>query len=70
MIDDPNSEVITFNDLKKLSQEQRENLSNEEIKEILKYSSKNRTYLTFEEFYKILKKNEIMIFSKSTLNFL
>ena len=56
MIGDPNSDVITFNDLKKLSEELGDNMSDEEIKDMLKNASKNGTYLTFEEFYEIMKK--------------
>jgi Ca2+-binding EF-hand superfamily protein len=56
MISDPNRNVINFNDLKKLSEELGENMSDEEIKDMLKNASKNGTYLTFEEFYEIMKK--------------
>ena len=56
MIDDQNRDVITFNDLKKVSKEMGDNMSDEEIKEMLERASKNGKELTFEEFYEIMKK--------------
>ena len=42
--------------MKKISQEIGENMSDEEIKNMLKRVSKNGTEITFEEFYEIMKK--------------
>ena len=55
-VDDPDHDVITFNDLKKISKELGENMSDEEIREMLERASKNGKELTFEEFYEIMKK--------------
>ena len=55
--EDPNAEVINLNHLKKLSKELGENSSDEELKEMLLRVSKNgKPEITFEEFYKIMKK--------------
>lgn len=56
--DDPNSNVITLNAMKKISRELGENLSDEELNDMLIRSSKNgKPELTFEEFYEIMKNN-------------
>ena len=53
--DDPNTEVISLSALKKISQELGENLSDEELEDMLKRCSKNgKSELTFEEFYYIM----------------
>jgi Ca2+-binding EF-hand superfamily protein len=57
LVDDKNSDVITFNSLKKAIQEIGENTSDQEIKDLIKNSSKNgRDVMTFEEFYEIMSK--------------
>ena len=54
--DDPNSNVITLNGMKKVSRELGENSSDEELKDMLIRASKNgKPELTFEEFYEIMK---------------
>lgn len=55
-IDDPNESTITLNSLKKISRELGENMSNEELKDMLERASQNGTELTFEEFYEIMTK--------------
>ena len=55
-IDHPNAHTITFNSLKKIAQELRENISAEESKDILERASANGTELTFDEFYEIMIK--------------
>ena len=55
-IDDPNEETITLNSLKKIARELGENMSNEELKDMLERASQNGTELTFEEFYEIMTK--------------
>ena len=57
LVEDKNSGVITFNSLKKAFQEIGENISDQEIKDLIKNSSKSgRDVLTFEEFYEIMSK--------------
>ena len=55
-IDDPNETTITLNSLKKIARELGENMSNEELKDMLERASQNGTELTFEEFYEIMTK--------------
>ena len=55
-IDNPDENTITLNSLKKISRELGENMSNEELKDMLARASKNGTELTFEEFYDIMTK--------------
>ena len=55
---DPNSNVINFDSLKKVSIELGENMSDEEIKEMLINASKSgKLEVTFEEFYEIMTKD-------------
>ena len=55
--DEKNPNIISFESLKKFYQEMGENLSDDEIKEIIRLSSKdNKLELTFEEFCEIMKK--------------
>ncbi len=55
-IDDPNSDTITLSSLKKIAQELGENMSAEELKDMLERASSNGTELTFDEFYEIMTK--------------
>ena len=55
-IDDPNADTITLNSLKKIAQELGENMSAEELKDMLERASANGTELTFDEFYEIMTK--------------
>ncbi len=55
-IDDPNSNTITISSLKRISRELGEQMSNEELKDMLERASSNGTELTFEEFYDIMTK--------------
>ena len=55
-IDDPNADTITLRSLKKISKELGENMSDEELKDMLERASKNGVELTFEEFYDIMIK--------------
>ena len=55
-IDDPNADTITLSSLKKISKELGENMSDEELKDMLERASKNGVELTFEEFYDIMTK--------------
>ena len=55
-IDDPNADIITLSSLKKISKELGENMSDEELKDLLKRASKNEVEVTFEEFYDIMTK--------------
>ena len=55
-IDDPNADTITLSSLKKIAQELGENMSAEELKDMLERASANGTELTFDEFYEIMIK--------------
>ena len=55
-IDDPNADTITLRSLKKISKELGENMSDEELKDMLERASKNGVELTFEEFYDTMTK--------------
>ena len=55
-IDDPNADTITLSSFKKIAQELGENMSAEELKDMLERASANGTELTFDEFYEIMTK--------------
>jgi Ca2+-binding EF-hand superfamily protein len=55
-IDDPNSETITLSALRRIARELGEQMSNDELKDMLERASSNGTELTFEEFYDIMTK--------------
>ena len=55
-IDDPNSDTITLTSLKKIARELGENMTSEELKDMLERASANGTELTFDEFYEIMTK--------------
>ncbi len=55
-IDDPSSETITLASLRRIARELGEQMSNEELKDMLERASSNGTELTFEEFYDIMTK--------------
>jgi centrin-1 len=55
-IDDPNSDTITITSLKRIARELGEQMSNEELKDMLERASSNGNELTFEEFYDIMTK--------------
>ena len=55
-IDDPNSDTITLSSLKKIAKELGENMTDEELKDMLERASQNGVELTFDEFYDIMTK--------------
>jgi Ca2+-binding EF-hand superfamily protein len=55
-IDDPNSDTITLASLRRIARELGEQMSNEELKDMLERASSNGTELTYEEFYDIMTK--------------
>ena len=55
-VDDPQSETITLSSLRRSARELGEQMSNEELKDMLERASSNGTELTFEEFYDIMTK--------------
>jgi len=55
-LSDPDATSITSNDLKKIAKELGENMSKEELDDMLKRASSNGHELTFEEFYQIMIK--------------
>jgi len=50
-LDDPKQETITFTTLKNICNQLGEDISNEELREILSKETGNSTELTFKEFY-------------------
>lgn len=59
-IDDPNSDSITLNALKKIAKELGEQMSQEDLKDMLQRASSNGTELTFDEFYDIMTKKSFV----------
>jgi len=59
-IDDAASETITLNSLKKIAKELGENMSHEDLKDMLERASSNGTELTFDEFYDIMTKKSFV----------
>ena len=55
-IDDPNSDTITLSSLRRIARELGEQMSNEELKDMLERASSNGTELSFDEFYDIMTK--------------
>ncbi len=55
-VSDPDSTSITANDLKRIAKELGENMSKDEIDDMLKRASSSGHDLTFEEFYAIMTK--------------
>ena len=55
-IDDRNFDIISLSLLKKISKELWENMSDEELKDILERVNNNGVELAFEEFYDIMTK--------------
>jgi Ca2+-binding EF-hand superfamily protein len=55
-IDDPNQDTITLNSLRRIARELGEQMSSEELQEILERASSNSKELTFDEFYDIMTK--------------
>ena len=55
-VDDPNADTITLHSLRRIARELGEQMSEEELKEMLERASNNGHELTFEEFYQIMTK--------------
>jgi len=55
-IDDSNSDSITIASLRRIARELGEQMSNEELKDMLERASSNGQELTFDEFYDIMTK--------------
>lgn len=53
-VDDPNQDTITSDTLKKVAADLNDDLSNKELKEIMKRAAHNGVDIDFEEFYKIM----------------
>ena len=56
IIDDPNADTITINSLRKITRELGDNMSDEELKDLIEKTSKNKVEMTFEEFCDIMNK--------------
>jgi centrin-1 len=55
-IDDPHQKTITLSSLRRIAKELGEQMSSDELKDMLERASSNGTELTFEEFYDIMTK--------------
>ena len=55
-IDDPNSNTINLSSLRRIAKELGENLTSDELKDMLERSSSNGLELTLDEFYEIMAK--------------
>ena len=55
-IDDPQQETITLSSLRRIARELGEQMSNDELKDMLERASSNGTELSFDEFYDIMTK--------------
>ena len=55
-IDDPQQETITLSSLRRIARELGEQMSNDELKDMLERASSNGTELNFDEFYDIMTK--------------
>ena len=55
-IDDPNSNTINLASLRRIARELGEQMSSDELKDMLERASGNGTELTFDEFYEIMTK--------------
>ena len=55
-IDDPNSNTININSLRKVALELGENMSNDDLKDMLERTSSSGKEITFDEFYEIMTK--------------
>ncbi len=55
-IDDPQQETITLSSLRRIARELGEQMSNDELKDMLERASSSGSELTFEEFYDIMTK--------------
>ena len=55
-VDDPQAEIVTLQSLKKIAREIGEQMSNDDIREMMERASSNGSELTFDEFYEIMSK--------------
>lgn len=55
-IDDPNQNTITLSSLRRIARELGEQMSSDELKDMLERASSSGSELTFEEFYDIMTK--------------
>ena len=55
-IDDPSTDTITLTSLRRIAKELGEQMSSDELRDMLERASSNGTELTFEEFYEIMTK--------------
>lgn len=55
-VSEPGSDQITSNDLRKIAKELGENMSKEELDDMLRRASSSGSHLTFNEFYDIMTK--------------
>lgn len=55
-IDDPNQNTINLTSLRRIARELGEQMSNDELKDMLERASSNGVELTFDEFYEIMTK--------------
>jgi centrin-1 len=58
-VDDPQAEVITLQSLKKIAKEIGEQMSNDDVREMMERASNNGSELSFDEFYEIMSRKAI-----------
>ena len=56
-VDDVNAEYIPLESLKKIAKELGDKSSDDELKDMIEYASKNNGQLSFDDFYHIISKN-------------
>jgi Ca2+-binding EF-hand superfamily protein len=58
-VDDPNADIITLPALKKIARDIGEQMSNDDIREMMERASNNGSELSFDEFYQIMSRKAI-----------
>lgn len=58
-VDSPNTEIITLPALKKIAKEIGEQMSNDDIRELMERAASNGSELSFDEFYEIMSRKAI-----------
>ena len=57
--DEPNSDVISLQSLKTIAKEIGEQMSNDDLREMMERASSNGSELTFEDFYEIMSRKTL-----------
>jgi centrin-1 len=57
--DDPNADVVSLQSLKTIAKEIGEQMSNDDLREMMERASSNGSELTFEDFYEIMSRKTL-----------